>query len=165
METDAPLNHSTKREETSTHVYESITSTHHGEDAIQNFEKQGKNIEYNPNGYSAIRAGVNVERAETEFAELSKELSRVSQQSRRLSQTQSRQKGDVVEDVEKAPESETSDEEPFDLETTLRGNRGLEEEAGIKSKRIGVVWENLTVSGIGGVKNYVKVRRPCRRLE
>lgn len=156
MDTDTPLNHSTKREETSTRVYESITPTHHEEDAIQGFEKQDKDIEYNPNGYSAIRAGVNVERAEAEFAELSKELSRVSQHSRRLSRTQSRQKGDVGEDVEKAPESEASDEGLFDLETTLRGNKGLEEEAGIKSKRIGVVWENLTVSGIGGVKNYVK---------
>jgi ATP-binding cassette, subfamily G (WHITE), member 2, SNQ2 len=159
MDTDTPLNHSTKREETSTRVYESITPTHHEEDAIQNFEKQDKGIEYNPNGYSAIRAGVNVERAEAEFAELSKELSRASQHSHRLSRTQSGQKGNVSEDVEKAPESETSDEELFDLETTLRGNKGLEEEAGIKSKRIGVVWENLTVSGIGGVKNYVKVRR------
>lgn len=156
MDTDAPLNHSTKREETSTRVYESITPTHHEEDAIQNFEKQDRAIEYNPNGYSAIRAGVNVERAEAEFAELSKELSKASQHSRRLSRTQSGQKGNVGEDVEKAPESETSDEELFDLETTLRGNKGLEEEAGIKSKRIGVVWENLTVSGIGGVKNYVK---------
>jgi hypothetical protein len=79
-----------------------------------------------------------------------------------LSRTQSGQKGNVDGDVEKAPESETSDEELFDLETTLRGNKGLEEEAGIKSKRIGVVWENLTVSGIGGVKNYVKVRRHCQ---
>ena len=158
MDTNTPLNHSTKREETSTRVYESITPTHH-EDAIQNFEKQDKDIEYNPNGYSAIRAGVNVERAEAEFAELNKELSRVSQRSRRLSRTRSGQTGNVGEDVEKAPESETSDE-LFDLETTLRGNKGLEEEAGIKSKRIGVVWEDLTVSGIGGVKNYVKVRRP-----
>jgi ATP-binding cassette subfamily G (WHITE) protein 2 (SNQ2) len=31
-----------------------------------------------------------------------------------------------------------------------------EQESGIKSKHIGVVWENLTVSGAGGVTNFVK---------
>ncbi|KAH7135031.1 ABC transporter CDR4 [Dendryphion nanum] len=102
--------------------------------------------------------GVNIARAEADFAELSKELSRTSNLSRRISRVQSRQsrKDHVVEDVEKAPESDASSDEPFDLQAVLRGNRDEEEAAGIKSKRIGVVWENLTVSGIGGVKNYVK---------
>jgi ATP-binding cassette subfamily G (WHITE) protein 2 (SNQ2) len=65
----------------------------------------------------------------------------------------------TVTDVEKTgiASSDASSEEPFDLEKTLRGGREEEEAAGIKSKRIGVVWDNLTVSGIGGVKNYVKV--------
>lgn len=87
------------------------------------------------------------------FAELNKELSRTSH----ISRVQSRQsrKGATHTDVEKA-EDETSSEEQFDLETVLRGNRDEEESAGIKSKRIGVVFEDLTVSGIGGVKNYVK---------
>lgn len=31
-----------------------------------------------------------------------------------------------------------------------------EQESGIRSKHIGVVWENLTVSGTGGVTNFVK---------
>jgi ATP-binding cassette subfamily G (WHITE) protein 2 (SNQ2) len=31
-----------------------------------------------------------------------------------------------------------------------------EQESGIKSKHIGVIWENLTVSGTGGVTNFVK---------
>ncbi|ORX96976.1 ABC-2 type transporter-domain-containing protein [Clohesyomyces aquaticus] len=103
--------------------------------------------------------GVNIQRAEADFAELSKELSRSSQISRRISRTQSRQsrKEHVIADVEKsAPASEASSDEQFDLETVLRGNKDEEELAGIKSKRIGVVWDNLTVSGIGGVKNYVK---------
>ncbi|KAL6706222.1 ATP-binding cassette transporter snq2 [Coniothyrium glycines] len=110
-------------------------------------------------GFSDARGGVNVRRAEAEFAELSKELSRASNQQRRLSRVQSRQsrKDQAVPDVEKAgvAGSDSSDE-PFDLEATLRGGRDEEEAAGIKSKRIGVVWEDLTVSGIGGVKNYVK---------
>jgi len=104
--------------------------------------------------------GVDVSRAEADFAELSKELSRSSNISRRLSRVQSRQshKNKAGTDVEKGVDlSDASSDEPFDLEATLRGNRHEEEAAGIKSKRIGVVWDGLTVSGIGGVKNYVKV--------
>ncbi|EMD92404.1 hypothetical protein COCC4DRAFT_130485 [Bipolaris maydis ATCC 48331] len=99
--------------------------------------------------------GVDVYRAEAEFAQLSKELSRTSNMSRRMSRVQSRHsRKDPVADVEKAG-SQSSDE-PFDLEATLRGNREEEERSGIKAKRIGVIWDGLTVSGIGGVKNYVK---------
>ncbi|KAJ4377583.1 ATP-binding cassette transporter snq2 [Neocucurbitaria cava] len=111
-------------------------------------------------GFTNIKGGVDIQRAEAEFAELSKELSRTSHISRRLSRVQSRQsrKDQVATDVEKGAiaGSEASSDEPFDLEKTLRGSRDEEEAAGIKSKRIGVVWEDLTVSGIGGVKNYVK---------
>lgn len=94
--------------------------------------------------------GVNISRAEAEFAALNREFSRTSQ----LSRTKSRQsrKG-ATTDIEKAVEEETGSEEPFDLETVLRGNRDEEETAGIKSKQIGVLFEDLTVSGIGGVKS------------
>jgi ATP-binding cassette, subfamily G (WHITE), member 2, SNQ2 len=119
-----------------------------------------------------IRSGVNVERAEHEFAELSKELSRHSQRSRVLEKVQSRksaksekipcanegkdpEKG-IAADADESSASATEDEEPFDLEKTLRGNRDQEEREGIKSKRIGVLWDGLTVGGVGGVKNYVE---------
>jgi len=94
--------------------------------------------------------GVNISRAEASFAELNRELSRTSQ----LSRVQSRQSRKGA-DVEKATD-ESSSEEPFDLESVLRGNRDEEERSGIKSKRIGVLFEDLTVSGVGGVKNYAK---------
>ncbi|KAF2096243.1 hypothetical protein NA57DRAFT_67762 [Rhizodiscina lignyota] len=104
--------------------------------------------------------GVNVARAEADFAELSKELSRVSQSSQRLARIHSRQsqksrKGGAA-DVEKAADDSESSLEPFDLESTLRGTKAEEEAAGIKAKRIGVLWDGLTVSGVGGVKNFVK---------
>ncbi|KAK5162685.1 hypothetical protein LTR04_003110 [Oleoguttula sp. CCFEE 6159] len=102
--------------------------------------------------------GVDVARAQSDFAKLSRELTGLSQHSRRLSRSQSRKsipKHAGTQDVENAASSDDS-EEPFDLESALRGNKGLEEEAGIKSKRIGVLWDGLTVSGIGGVKNYIK---------
>lgn len=172
--TDIPLNHSTVREDTEARTYESIHPerrhiNHDQEDTIQDvgdYEKESPRSDFPrksyDKGYSNVEGGVNIERAEAEFAELSKELSRTSQLSRRITRTQSRQKGDAIPDVEKAPESEGSDDEPFDLEVVLRGNKSEEEAAGIKSKHIGVVWDNLTVSGIGGVKNYVKVS--CSQL-
>jgi len=104
------------------------------------------------NTYSEIHGGVSVRRAEADFAELSKELSRTSQHSRRR---QSSFKV-PVRDVEKATSTDDSEGEPFDLAATLRGNKDEEEAAGIKSKHVGVLWKDLTVSGIGGGKNYVK---------
>ena len=96
--------------------------------------------------------GVNVSGAEKHFAELQRELSHVS----RLSRTRShRSEKHNPRDLEKAASSQTSDDEPFNLEETLRGNKQMEEEAGIKGKQIGVIWDNLTVRGIGGTKNYV----------
>ena len=105
------------------------------------------------------KGGVDVQRAEAEFADLSKQLSQTSNLSRRISRAQSRRshRDQPVADVEKGSAGSSDDsDEAFDLEKVLRGGREEEEAAGIKSKRIGVVWEGLTVSGIGGVKNYVK---------
>jgi len=114
----------------------------------------------NEKRYSSPAGGVNIARAEAEFAELSKELSRTSRVSRQLSRVNTHQSktNQNITDLEKASQSDGSSEEPFDLEKTLRGNREEEDAAGIKSKRIGIVWDGLTVSGIGGVKNYIKVR-------
>ena len=109
--------------------------------------------------HNRSQTGVSVERAEADFAELNRQLSRVSQSSRKLSKTASRGIGARLEqDVEKtATSSEESEEgERFDLETTLRGAREEEQAYGIKAKRIGVVWEGLTVKGLGGVRNFVK---------
>lgn len=107
------------------------------------------------NGLARTQSGVDVERAEKEFAELSKQF---SAHSRRMTRVNSRATGVKHTDVEKAiSASDEISEESWDLETTLRGARQADQAAGIKSKHIGVIWENLTVRGIGGVKNYVKV--------
>lgn len=132
--------------------FEAIHPSGHGRrrDSDSTVERTRVNTPENDDAHSH---GVNVSRAEASFAELNRELSRASQ----LSRVQSRQSrhGQRAPDVEKAND-ESSSEEPFDLETVLRGNRLEEERSGIKSKRIGVMFENLTVSGLGGVKNYVK---------
>lgn len=131
---------------------DSISTVASGDNTASSSEKYEKSLS---NG----GGGVNIARAQAEFEELNRELSRTSNLSKKISRVQSRQsrKHETIADIEKGPESEASSDEPFDLQTVLRGNRDEEEAAGIKSKRIGVVWENLTVSGIGGVKNYVKV--------
>ena len=105
---------------------------------------------------SDTRSGVDVKQAQNEFDQLNRQLSGLSQASNRSARQASRSPStkDAPVDVEKAnPDSEGSEEhEPFDLEDYLRGNKQLEDEAGIKSKRIGVVWDDLTVTGNGGVK-------------
>ena len=130
-------------------------------DTVADSETQRENVRSsNPNGFVGTNNGINVKAAEAEFAELQRELSGISQQSRHLSRTQSRQsrKGRVngEKDVERATSSEETEDEPFDLESTLRGNQAAEIASGIRPKHIGVVWENLTVSGTGGVTNFVK---------
>ena len=129
----------------------------------------------NQNGLTRTTSqpGVDVERAQQEFVELSKEMSRTSERSKKIHKSSSRpslsraSKSSLKEaavksnvhttaDVEKATSSDEGEEEPFDLETTLRGGKTAEEESGIRSKQIGVIWEDLTVRGIGGIKNYVK---------
>jgi len=100
--------------------------------------------------------GVSVVRAEAEFAELSRELSGISQNSRlerSVSRRSRRSKMERDADIEKVG---TSESQRFDLESTLRGQREMDMEVGIRSKRIGVLWENLAVSGLGGVRNYMK---------
>ncbi|OAP64690.1 hypothetical protein AYL99_00662 [Fonsecaea erecta] len=106
-------------------------------------------------GLQRTVSGVNVEQAEKDFAELSRELSAIS---RRISRTHSKASNARTRDVEKAiSSSDENSEDTFDLESTLRGAREADNAAGIKPKYIGVIWDNLTVRGIGGVKNFVKV--------
>ncbi|KAF2235879.1 putative ABC transporter [Viridothelium virens] len=139
------------------------------------FEKQRGAARTRGHGLTrtSSQPGVDVERAEQEFAELSKEMSKVSEWSRKIyksgsrpsllkasvsnfSETVAKTNGRMVTDIEKGVDSDGSSEESFDLEATLRGGKRREEESGIRSKRIGVIWDNLTVKGIGGAKNYVR---------
>lgn len=85
-------------------------------------------------GLVRTQSGVDVEQAERDFAELSKQF---SAHSRRMSKTHSHAKGSVARDVEKAISSEATSEEAWDLEESLRGAREADYEAGIKSKYIG----------------------------
>lgn len=122
----------------------------------QEHEKHYERLHTSTESYGLNRtaSGVDVERAEKDFAELSRELSSIS---RRMSKTQSRASVAKSKDVEKAISASDDSDEPFDLEATLHSGRAADAAAGIRPKYIGVIWENLTVRGIGGVKNFVKV--------
>lgn len=160
-DSNAPLSNSTIHEETEGKTFEAVhperEHVKRDDDSVRTASIDDDSVrtsqKYNEKTYGEIKGGVQVQRAEQAFAELSKELSRTSNAERRLSRVQSRQsrKDHTIADVEKsgAPSSDGSSDEPFDLESTLRGSRDEEEAAGIKSKRIGVVWDGLTVSGIG----------------
>ncbi len=99
---------------------------------------------HDPNRLQHTTSGVDVEQAERDFAELSRELSSIS---RRISRTQSKGSGLRARDLEKATSaSDGTSEDTFDLERTLRGNKEADHAAGIKSKYIGRLLSGVCVS-------------------
>lgn len=111
-------------------------------DSLSTTDKYERDREWirhtNPQGVSSHQSGVDVQRAEQEFSELNRQFSSISHQAHRLSTQVSRKSKVLVEseDVEKSATSADSDE-PWDLETALRGSQTAAIEAGIKNKHIG----------------------------
>ncbi|KAL1845392.1 ATP-binding cassette transporter snq2 [Paecilomyces lecythidis] len=140
---------------------ETPTNDHSDVDTLSTsngYERGRENVRNaNPRGLSRTQSGVDVEKAEQDFSELNRQLSGISHQARSLSRQVSRaSKGGVTtDDVEKTGSS-TESEETWDLQTALHGSRAAQNHAGIRPKRIGVIWDGLTVKGVGGVKNFIK---------
>ena len=89
------------------------------------------------------------------LSQASRQLSRTKSITRTKSRTQ--QQPIQEKDLEHSTTSEsTANEDQFNLEDTLRGAHQADQESGIRPKHIGVVWENLSVSGVGGTTNFVK---------
>ncbi|KZZ92294.1 ABC-2 type transporter [Ascosphaera apis ARSEF 7405] len=105
-----------------------------------------------PNAFSRVTTGVNVEEAEADFAELNRIF---TEKSVRNQITFKVEKTDDVEGGFKSEADEAHDE-PWDLEEVLRGQQQAEIDVGIRPKHIGVLWDNLTVKGLGGTKSIVK---------
>lgn len=95
---------------------------------------------------------VDVKSGENAFAELSRQLSYVSHRTPAASIREHGKTG-LSADIEKAS-STSEDSDPFDLEGYLRNTKQLEDEAGIKAKKVGVLWDGLTVKGYGGFRIY-----------
>jgi ATP-binding cassette, subfamily G (WHITE), member 2, SNQ2 len=105
-------------------------------DAYENGREAVRTASRNSHGLVRTKSGVDVEQAERDFAELSKQF---SAHSRRMSRSHSNAKVSIAnKDVEKATSSQaTTEDENWDLEETLRGAKQADYEAGIKSKYIG----------------------------
>lgn len=123
-----------------------------------------RNSPNTPYTRSPALSGVSVERAEEDWKRLSRHLSDVSGFRRTPSRSRSRygsssvRRGSGAKDVEKQIGDGLSTSKPggFSLEDILRSGRAADEEAEIKPKHLGVIWEDLNVKGLGGVKNIVK---------
>lgn len=116
------------------------SASNHSDDDSLTYEQIREEIRIaNPQGVTSVQNGIDVEKAEQDFEDLNREFSHISHQARHVSKQTSRvsKGGHTVEDVEKTASSQNSDE--WDLETTLRGNRAAEEEAGIRNKHIGLL--------------------------
>ncbi|WOO79751.1 ABC transporter G family member 14 [Vanrija pseudolonga] len=113
--------------------------------------------------------GVSVHRAKAEFAALERRYSTLSQNSNELKRTttgrsirsafganpQRTKTTDTTAAASDAEKGQNTEEE-FNLSAELRAGRDASNEAGIKHKNVGVVWEDLEVIGAGGMKMNIR---------
>lgn len=114
---------------------------------------------------------VSVRRGKSEFAALERRFSNMSQHSQELQRSTTRRsirsgfvKPEKVtstvsrhEDaVGEAEKGQKKDEDEFDLAEVLQSGSEKRDEAGIKKKRVGVVWEDLEVVGGGGLRINIR---------
>ncbi|SPN99046.1 probable ABC transporter [Cephalotrichum gorgonifer] len=107
-----------------------------------------------PAALEDVYSGISVKQAEADFADLERELSRVS----RVASTGTRRRPTDTEKAAGASATDVSVDatiEPFDLESALRGGLDAERAAGVRPKHIGVHWDGLTVKGFASQENYV----------
>ncbi|KAL8735764.1 MAG: hypothetical protein Q9166_000627 [cf. Caloplaca sp. 2 TL-2023] len=113
---------------------------------------------YSPKRHRALSpamSGVSVEGAQEDWRSLGRRFSGMSEGSRYSSKNGRRSSG--AKDLEKQRSGYSATKAgAWSLEDTLRAGRAADEEADIKPKHIGVIWEDLNVKGSGGVKNIVK---------
>lgn len=94
-------------------------------------------------GEDTLSGQINVVQAEADFHQLERSLSRYTNKSTEKS----------PHDLEKANHEPT--ETPFDLREYLSSANDANAQAGIKHKHVGVTWEDLEVTVVGGVDNKV----------
>lgn len=99
------------------------------------------------------RSQVDIRRAEAEFTRLQREFTIYDDSDRAQSSTPQPKR--LPKDIEEAPSGD-GDEEPFDLREYLTSSNDASQAAGIKHKHVGVTWEDLQVTGIGGEDNKVQ---------
>ena len=116
---------------------------------------------------------VSVHRGKNEFNELQRHISNLSRRSEELQRTHTRQStfsvrsgfgssaqpvksADSSHDPSAAEKGQANDDDEFDLVEYLRTGKEKRDEAGIKHKNVGVVWEDLEVIGAGGLRINIR---------
>jgi hypothetical protein len=111
--------------------------------------------------------GVSVRKGKEEFAALERRFSNLSHHSQELQRSNTRrsirsgfvkpERAISTATSGPAPDAEKgNEEEEFDLAETLAVGRKRSDEAGIKHKAVGVVWDDLEVIGAGGLKINIR---------
>lgn len=100
----------------------------------------------NGNGSRRSIDQVDIRQAEAEFTQLQRTLSNPAYDDR----AQPLKPEHPSEDLEKASDDQLEAEERFDLREYLTSSNDANQAAGIKHKHVGVTWEDLEVTGIGG---------------
>ncbi|PPQ79877.1 hypothetical protein CVT25_002933 [Psilocybe cyanescens] len=95
---------------------------------------------------------VDVIRAQEQFNELSRQLSKRSEAAR--NRTKSTESNAIGQDIEKGP---ASADDHFDLREYLTSSNDANQNAGIKHKNVGVVWNDLYVKVAGGMDSKIYV--------
>lgn len=111
-----------------------------------------------PNGGRAME---NFEILRRELTGLSRSRSRASQATRGTKRTASRPRPpsagrDDVESRIEDPEKDEKDDEDFELEEFMREGHFEKRKDGRSAKKVGVVFKNLTVKGVGASATFVK---------
>jgi hypothetical protein len=111
---------------------------------------------------------VSVRRGKEEFAALERRFSNLSQHSSELQRSNTRRSSlgqggfgrrptrTITHQTAADEEKANAEKEDFDLRETLRTGRQKNDEAGIKHKAVGVIWEDLEVIGAGGMKINIR---------
>lgn len=94
---------------------------------------------------------VDIRQAEIEFAQLRRHFACHDDHAE-----SSNSQPDLRKDIEKASSDDLGAGEHFDLREYLTSSNDASQAAGIKHKHVGVTWDDLQVTGIGGEDNKVK---------
>ena len=97
----------------------------------------------------SVNTQVDIRQAEAEFTQLQRTLSRPTYDDH----ARSTKSDHIPKDLEKAPDDVTDPEDRFDLREYLTSSNDASQAAGIKHKHVGVTWQDLEVTGIGGEDN------------
>jgi len=108
--------------------------------------------DYRSSSGSPSAGSVNIEKAENAFHDLSRQLTQGTivddaEKGGEGADARTLAKSGTAQDLEKGA---SDAESPFDLREFLTSSNDANESAGIKHKRVGVVWEEFHVDVLGG---------------